>query len=179
MNELSYGAQDGFGRYGILDHDDDGRPVCHDCGRAVGHLATHARLTHGYATADDYRDAHGLSGKVPLVSRQASERMSAAWERNRSWREPLLAEVRLPVIPQPAQHRLRVGSRVGRTTAKPSRPVTAAEVESLGDWWDTPEWCRRAHELIARTGVSQAAIAAAVGRPASTVQQRLRRSKPD
>lgn len=59
MTRPAYGAPDGHGRYGILGRDDEGRVVCHECGRPCEQLATHLRYSHDMS-AVEYREAHGI-----------------------------------------------------------------------------------------------------------------------
>lgn len=171
----AYGEPDGYGHYGMLDTDDDGLVICHDCGGSYRHLATHARLTHGYPTAEAYREAHGLARKTALVAPATSAKMRANWFEGESWRAPLLAEVRKPLEAGKGRNRYRVQARVARATAKPSRDLTEAEIESLGDWWDVPEWTRRCHLLLASTGLPVMAVARSLDVSHATVSTRLRR----
>ena len=90
----AYGSPDGHGRYGILDRDDDRRPICHECGRAFEHLATHVRVHR--ISAAEYRERHGLSPGLTLVGDASRARMSAAWERHRSTHLTTLDEHRDP-----------------------------------------------------------------------------------
>ncbi|TWP34493.1 hypothetical protein [Leekyejoonella antrihumi] len=62
---MNVGEQDGHGRYGVLDEDDDGL-LCHECGRRFTHLGLHAWKGHG-VTAAAYRRAHGLARSRGLV----------------------------------------------------------------------------------------------------------------
>ncbi|GAB3622597.1 hypothetical protein GCM10027418_06790 [Mariniluteicoccus endophyticus] len=163
----------------MLDTDTDGRLICHDCGKGVRHLATHARMAHGYATAEDYREAHGLARVVRLVSADASAAMSEAWEKGRSWREPLLAEVRTPGEATKASlgRPLRAGAIAGKSRAAASRrrDLTPEQAASLGDWYDIEGWVVRARRVMAETGLGAHAIARACGVSQGAVQGRLRR----
>lgn len=176
---MRIGDPDGHGRYGILDHD-DGRVLCHECGRWWQHLATHLAGRHGIAAAD-YRQAHGLPFTLPLVGRQVRDAMSAAWERNRPSHLAALDASRDP----------SAATEASRSRAKPWAPATVAarqrtgaarridlttdQVERLGDPTDLPAWCLAARALIGSDGVSMAAIARASGLATATVSQRLRR----
>lgn len=62
---MGVGEEDGHGRYGVLDEDDDGL-LCHDCGKRFAHLGLHVYKAHGL-TAKEYRAAHGL-GRRGLVA---------------------------------------------------------------------------------------------------------------
>ncbi|WP_130865859.1 MucR family transcriptional regulator [Acidipropionibacterium timonense] len=175
----AYGSADSHGRYGILDTDDDGRLICHECGRTYDHLATHVAQAHGM-TGAVYRDRHGLSTGTPLVSRTVRGRMSTAWQTHRDAHLEVLAEHRDP-------DRARASSTAGgrwraelvarRMEASAARRVelTGEQVAELGDLTDLPGWADRARRLMARDGVSAAAIARAVGLSAAGVHQRLRR----
>lgn len=111
------GDPDGYGRYGHLDVADDGGLVCHECGRSVRHLATHARLAHAL-TAAIYRERHGLGRSLPLVCPDVAAGMSAraagrigtdAWQRFEQSRDPSRAiEASLPVIRGPRRAGVRV-----------------------------------------------------------------------
>ncbi|MGD9526420.1 MAG: MucR family transcriptional regulator [Dehalococcoidia bacterium] len=76
-----YGGPDGHGRYGILDRDEQGRVLCHECGRWWQHLATHLAGTHGIRAAD-YRRTHGLSTGTALIGARTRAALRAGWERN-------------------------------------------------------------------------------------------------
>ena len=78
---LAYGDPDGHGRYGILDVTEEGRMVCHECGATALALGRHAVAHHGIG-ADEYRARHGLPA-VPLNAPSVTEKLRAAWERNR------------------------------------------------------------------------------------------------
>lgn len=54
-------------RFGILDEDEDGRIICHECERSFHALAIHLARAHEMTTAE-YRTAHGLRRTQSLVS---------------------------------------------------------------------------------------------------------------
>ncbi|MCL4371077.1 MAG: hypothetical protein M1401_03375 [Chloroflexi bacterium] len=66
-----------YGEVGRLERDEDGRLLCHACGRYCHSLAQHARLAHGLE-ADDYREWAGLNRQTRLVSETMRERLRAA-----------------------------------------------------------------------------------------------------
>ncbi|PXY05045.1 MucR family transcriptional regulator, partial [Corynebacterium striatum] len=92
------GDKDGHGRYGYLDGD-DARIICHECGRAYKSLAAHAQMAH-QMTAEDYRAAHGIPKRIPLISSEVSAAKSEkskaqvgseAWMRFEAKRDPTAA----------------------------------------------------------------------------------------
>ena len=177
---MRYGDPDGHGRHGILDTDDEGLLICHECGESWKHLATHARLAHGLK-AMAYREAHGLPRTQVMVAPAVSERMARAWEGNaeahlaalEGSRDPLRAQELSRHVPWSVGTRARQAQRV---QARASRDLTAAEVDALGDVYDIPAWTANVRALLATApGLSQVAIARASGISAATVAQRLRR----
>lgn len=177
---MRYGNPDGYGRHGILDTDEDGLLVCHECGQGWKHLATHARLGHGIK-ARDYREAHGLPLTQALVAPAVSEKMRESWEKNEALHLATIEGLR---DPDRAQRSSRggtwsVGTRARqsqRNQARASRDLTPAEVEMLGDLYDIPTWTANLRVLMAaHPELSQVAIGRSVGISAATVAQRLRR----
>ena len=81
MTRPVYGSPDGFGLYGVLGRDDDGRVVCHECGRACEQLATHLRYSHDMS-AVEYREAHGLSTGTRLMGLSTLAKLSDSWHRH-------------------------------------------------------------------------------------------------
>lgn len=185
MSRIAYGAPDGYGRYGILDTDPDGLLICHECGRAWSHLATHARAAHGLSAAA-YREAHGLGVSRRLVAPAVSERMRDAWE---SHREAHLADLAQHRDPDTARAVSPVGHRGPRGTSRPEvlagyqarwrarrgRALTPEETAALGDGLDLAAWASAARALLALDGVTASSLAAASGIAVQTVHQRLRR----
>lgn len=175
----AYGGPDGHGRFGILDRDEEGRALCHECGGTYEHLATHARGAHGLLAAD-YRRRHGLSSGTALVGDSTRQAMRQAWERNADQHTADLAAHRNTDTARAAMTNRGqwapelVAGRIARGHAR-RVDLTAAQVEELGDWVDIPGWVGRARALMSRDGVSAAAIARAVDVPTATVWQRLRR----
>jgi len=174
----AYGSVDGHGRYGMLERDDDGRVICHECGRALEHLATHVRV-HG-VTASEYRERHGLAPGLALVGETTRARMSAAWERHRDEHAAVLAEHRDPAAATEASRGARwspqqVAAAQARGAARRGRPLTPEEVASLGDVTDLPVWSARVRALLELDGVTVASVARSLDMPHATVSQRLRR----
>lgn len=178
----AYASPDGHGRYGILDHDDEGRVLCHDCGLWWSHLSTHVRYSHG-TTAAAYRSAHGLSPGLPLVGTETAETMRARWEDHRDLHTTVLAESRDPAKANAASRRTRgrawsaqeIAERIEAGKARGGRALTDAEVAQLGDVTDIPAWVTRARALLAAPDISLRSIADASGLATATVAQRLRR----
>lgn len=92
------GDKDGYGRYGHIDETADGL-LCHECGRRYKSLGAHANGAHGM-TADEYRAAHGIPQRIPLVTKAMSQAMSKrstdrvgteAWRRLVEKRDPTAA----------------------------------------------------------------------------------------
>ncbi len=177
-----YGGPDGHGRYGILDRDEQGRVLCHECGRWWQHLATHLAGTHGIRAAD-YRERHGLSPGTALVGARTQAAMREAWETHRALHVAALDEHR---DPDRARGGMTRGGQwapelvAGRRERAIARRVdlTPAQLAELGDVTDIRGWCDRARALMARTGAPAAAIARASGLATCTVSQRLRRYPP-
>jgi hypothetical protein len=174
-----YGGQDGHGRYGILDHDEQGRVLCHECGGTFEHLATHARGMHGILAAD-YRRRHGLSSGTALVGDSTRNAMRQAWERNAEQHTADLAARRNTDTARAAMTNRGqwaselVADRIARARAR-RVDLNKEQIEELGDWVDIPGWAARARTLMQRDGVPAAAIARALDVPTATVWQRLRR----
>lgn len=95
---MRVGDPDGYGRYGILDGDDE-RVACHECGKMYRSLGSHVWIAHELS-ADEYRRRHGIPQRVGLVSpslsRSYSERSvrnleTEGWQRMVEKRDPLAA----------------------------------------------------------------------------------------
>lgn len=175
----SYGAGDGYGRYGILDRDDEGLLLCHECGRWWRHLATHVHYSHNM-TAAAYREAHGLSTGTRLVSSGTSERMRTSWERNRDLHLSVLEGTRDPDAARTQQQagsqwRPELVARRMAIAASRRTDLTPEQVAELGDITDLRGWADRVRRLVARDGVSLHAVARATGLSLGGVQGRLRR----
>lgn len=178
---MIYGQPDGYGRYGILEQDDDGRLLCHECGQWWQHLATHARLAHDI-TAAEYRHAHGLGTTTRLVGLQARERMAAAYDRHRDTHLAALERSRNPreAVAQSLSHRggqwapeVRAKRRAAGRASR-SVDLTPPQLDYLGDDTDLQQWADRARRLLT-DGVTQAALARAADITPAAVAQRLRR----
>jgi len=184
---VRYGDPAGHGRYGILDHD-DGRPICHECGRAYHQLATHLRGSH-QITAEQYRAAYGLGATTRLVSTQASERMAQAWERHAQSHLDRLAQRRNPHAA--AQHSRAAhghdpqgwapevrARRQQLARSRRGRDLTPEEAATLGDGVDLRVWADAARRLLALPDVHASSLARAADISPATVHQRLRRYPP-
>lgn len=184
---MRVGDPDGHGLYGRLEETEDGL-VCHDCGRVVRHLATHARMAHGYADAAAYRRAHGLLRGQRLVSRAASEVMSRRWRERAARGEDMLGRLQAHRDPARASEASRRvvstpsewspaarASRRAYGRSRAGRALTAGEAAWLGDDVSMEVWCRRARALLEDPAVSARSIGDAVGVTAGAVQARLRR----
>ena len=95
---MQSGDKDGYGRYGVIDGDDE-CILCHECGSYYKSLGSHITRAHGM-TADEYRAEHGIPQKIALISPAMSRAQSAkaqarvgseAWGRMVSKRDPLAA----------------------------------------------------------------------------------------
>lgn len=172
----AYGSPDGHGRYGILDRE-DGRVLCHECGRWWQHLATHLAQGHRIRAAD-YRLAHGLSTGTALVGSQVRDALSEASsqparvEHLRTVRDPDRARAGMTRGGQWAPE--LVAGRQARARAR-RVDLTAEQMSELGDATDVPGWAGRARALMARDRVPAAAIARATDLSVGAVHQRLRR----
>lgn len=74
------GDRSGFGRFGLLDVDGDGRMLCHECGRWYVALGVHVGMVHG--SARDYRLTHGLRMSQPLAATSLRRALSEASKAN-------------------------------------------------------------------------------------------------
>lgn len=157
------GEPDGYGRYGILDVDED-TVLCHECGRRLQRLGVHLRV-HGMDSAQ-YRAAHGLPRKLPLaslanralVSEQVRSRMgSPAWERLVASRDPVAASrSRVRTLASAAT----VAAQTGKPNPGGGRP---AKVRTCP--WCGAEYTGRARSCGAASCVREAKAAANRGRP--------------
>lgn len=182
---MRVGDPDGHGRYGHLDQDEDGLLICHDCGRGFAQLATHARYSHGYAGAADYRQAHGLRRTEKMAAPSMRANLSAAYDRHRDVHMEALERSRTPdkatarsvevrTMPGEWSPAARV-SRAEHLRSRRGRDVTDAERDHLGDDLPMGEWCRRARAILRDPTISKASMGISLGWSAGTVQQRLRR----
>ena len=188
MSPLPYGAPDGHGRHGILDTTQEGLLLCHECGQAFSHLATHARRAHGL-TAAQYRSAHGLGVSRRLVAPAVSERMRDSWEAHREEHLAALEEHRDPDTARSASPVGHTGSRgtsrpevlagyQARARARRGRNLTPEEAATLDDGLDLAAWAEAARALLTLDRVTASSLAAASDIAVATVHQRLRRYPP-
>lgn len=160
--------------YGQVDVDDDGRLVCHECGRAYLRLPHHLRAAHDLS-ADEYRDRHGLGHTTPLwaveqraAARERARRPEALTRLEKVRDLDALAEARRGPQWTPETLRLR------REQARAQRREVPAEiVAQLPPWEDRAAWTAAAQALV-DDGWPQIAIARAVGQKQGTVWKRLR-----
>ena len=177
---MRYGQADGWGRYGLLDVDEDGRLVCHECGGVFDHLSTHVASAHGMTSAA-YREAHGLARSVPLVSERVRGRMRGAWERNAGLHLRELEQHRDPETARAESMQVTAGRartpgalasyrehRERRASRLPDE--IAAQLQGL----TVDEWCRVAARLL-EDGWRLAACARAAGISPGAGEQRMRR----
>lgn len=181
-----YLAPDGYGRFGTLDFQ-DGKIICHECGKAYKQLATHLYGAHGIS-ADAYREAHGLGRTTRLVAPSVRQKMSESWEKNR--------DIHLAALEKRDIDKARKLSPIGHKGRRiPHRPevramyqemmkatrgrdLTPEEAESLGDGLDLQAWSNAATRLLKDPDVSLRSIADASGIAVATVRQRIRRYPP-
>lgn len=171
----TYGAVDGHGRLGVLDHAEDGRIICHECGRGVWHLATHI-TTHHHMVVDDYRRTHGLPLTLPLVAQPVRERMEGAWEAHAAQHTRVLAEHRDPGRAAEAS-RGHAPTGVSRPRGVTGRALTPEEVRALETAPDLIAWARIARTLM-DDWVSGSTISQATGVRHGTVNARVSRLAP-
>lgn len=62
----------GFGWHGLMSYNEQGQPICHECGEFRDNLGYHI-VKHGLHP-DDYRSKYGLLSKTKLTSKRFSER---------------------------------------------------------------------------------------------------------
>ena len=180
---MRIGDPDGHGEYGRLTHTDEG-VICHECGHAFHQLATHVRTVHGYSSAAEYREVHGLRLREKLVSKATQRKMSERWEADREGRLKTLAEgrdVRKAITASAKANRSENWSpatraaRIAAAQAKRGRELTEDEKAYLSTDVGMEEWCRRAREVLQDSTVTAASMSRSLGLSASAVSQRLRR----
>lgn len=174
------GDPDGHGRYAQLEHDDEGRLLCHECGTWWQHLATHVRGAHGIPTAA-YRQAHGLGASTRLVGDGPRERMRVAYDAHRDEHLAHLAAARDPETARVASTATTWApetraARAAAARARRGRPLTPDEAARLADAdHDLQAWADRARDLLSLPDVSARSLAEAADIATPTVHQRLRR----
>ena len=178
---MRVGDRDGHGAYGQLTTDENGHLVCHECGRAFLHLATHAMRTHGLSGAQ-YRARHGLELTAVLVAGEIRQKMSQAWELQRDKhvanldrsRNPDRARAQMrPRSQWPAATRVR---RSAALSAKRGRLLTDDEMRQLGDDLPLQQWCDQVRALLAADPtITAMSISRSFERSESWIYQRLYR----
>lgn len=174
----AYGAADGCGRYGILDAAEDGRLICHECGRGVWHLTSHLHTAH-QQQPDTYRVAHGLSLTIPLVATPVLERLEEAWQEHAGQHLRDLDTHRDPGRAAAASRERPPVSALSRARMHHprGRALTPDEVDRLATAPSLGEWARIARDLL-DDGASGSTISAATGILRTTVHARIRRFVP-
>lgn len=176
---MRVGDPDGHGRYAMLERDDEGRLLCHECGTWWQHLATHVRGAHGIPAAA-YRQAHGLGATTRLVGDGVRERMRVAnaaradehLARLAAARDPDAARAAGPASWAPETR----AARAATARARRGRALTPDETQRLAYAdHDLQTWADRARELLAIPDVSARSLAEAADIATPTVHQRLRR----
>ncbi len=66
----------GAGVYGRITEDEEGRLICHECGRACLNLAAHITRAHGMSAAE-YRETYEIPRTTKLISTSIRERTGA------------------------------------------------------------------------------------------------------
>lgn len=174
----TYGAADGHGRYGILDTAEDGRLICHECGRGVWHLTSHLHTAHQLHPTD-YRQAHGLSRTVPLVATPVLEHLSEEWAEHSHQHLANLDATRDPARATEASrgHAAKSPHTRAQMRHPRGRDLTATEVQLLDTAPDLATWARIARRLT-DDGVSTTSISTATGVLRTTVYARITRLAP-
>lgn len=182
---MRIGDSDGYGRFGELTVDGDGRLLCHECGGTYLHLATHLKRSHNM-TAKPYRIKHGLPLTIPLVAASVSKRMAAAWDANREQhlddlvRYRDIARARESTRPVSQWSAATRAARVKKLAARRGRMLTEAEKQELGDDLLLEEWCRRVRALLAADPtLSIGSINRSFDMSANWAHRRLHRYPPD
>lgn len=156
---MEVGDLDGYGRYGIVDENEDGI-LCHTCGKRYRNLATHLTMGHG-DTVPDYRARHGLAAKRRLVAQSVRARMSEGWYANKDLhladlekhRDPLKAvRASVPYVKQRS-----AGAKASRDQylrPRAGRPLTDKEKARLDTARNVAEWSTIALEILEDLTVS-------------------------
>jgi len=116
----AFGQPDGYGGYGYLDVDVDGKRVlCHECGEWFASLGRHLSVTHGISSGE-YRAAHGLArGQGLLAPELATRRADVARARigSASWRRMQAAAA------SPAVRAARIAAFKEAVAGKPQQGI--------------------------------------------------------
>lgn len=163
---MEYGQVDGHGRYGILDTDEAGLLVCHECGQARQFLGRHVRV-HGLS-AYEYRERHGLARTVSLAAAGLRERFgeasrgrvgSAAWLRFEQARDPDRArEASVRAVGEPTRAGVLPGKRERAAVASRSRARGVCSVAGCGRPVVGRGWCQAHYGRWQRSGDVQADV---------------------
>ena len=174
----TYGAADGHARYGILDTAEDGRLICHECGRGVWHLTSHLHTAH-QLDPGAYREAHGLARTTPMVATPVLQQLSETWQEHAGQHLADLDASRDPARATEASrgHAAKSPHTRAQMRHPRGRDLTATEVELLHAAPDLATWARIARTLT-DDGVSTTTISMATGILRSTVYARITRLAP-
>lgn len=180
---MQVGDPDGYGRYGLIDEDDDGL-LCHECGNRYRHLATHIAMGHKMRVAD-YRQEHGLPAKRPLAARSVRENMRQSWNEHRDQHLADLDKYRDPPKAIEASRAATKNKSAGATAGQKAslqrrrgRPLTKEEVSDLQSTATIGEWCQAAYRILDDPAVSIISLAHSVGMKPVTAHHRLAKRRP-
>lgn len=180
---MQVGDPDGHGQYGIIDETAEGI-LCHECGRRFKHLSTHIHQGHKMKVAD-YRTQHGLHLKKPLVSKRVRGNMRSSWEKHADNHLTDLEKHRNPhkaiEASRESSRNRSPGAKAGRVAvlrSRHGRPLTQTEIDALDKAGSIPEWCQVAHKIMEDSTVSLQSLSESVGLKKTTVNQRMRRYRP-
>ncbi len=109
---LTFGDRDGFGRFGMLDEDENGLK-CHECEWRGAHLGLHTAKAHDL-TAMAYRLKHGLRRSKGLVAADTRKTLQAGARSKYTENGPLAAT--------------RDVSKANQARMTAARPASAEEV---------------------------------------------------
>lgn len=73
LSPVRVGQPVGAGVYGRVTEDEEGRLICHECGRPCLSLAAHITRTHGMSAAE-YREIYELPRTTKLIAASVRER---------------------------------------------------------------------------------------------------------
>ncbi len=114
-------------KYGTVEYDEAGRPICHICGMAMDKLIEHTKIKHGLCSAE-YREKFGLMRQdARLTSPKYNGKMSRHAKKKPTWRKNFrdVQEGRLPRgkrnghwSPQEIEKRRPQQSRAGKAKWK-------------------------------------------------------------
>lgn len=137
---MEVGDPDGFGRFGMLDRDED-TVACHECGKKFRSLVQHLHHKHQMSTAG-YRAQHRLPAGLPLTcletSRMISEK-SATRVGTADWRAFEEARDRTLPASQRAATQASAHRPAPATTARRAAEARA-RFSGIREDWQAGEW---------------------------------------